>query len=296
MPYADLNVSARSTESLRALRDLGYAVVCWTSEATGSVPPKPPKPTGAPASVSGAASSSFTRPVQECTRLTLSLEEDSHAFALTGARDALRAYDVVAVACATESILERVLQSPAVDAIDIVCLPSAHRPTFNLRPALARKVLKAGMFVELCYAAALRDGGSRRNFIGNLQAVLEVLPKGAKRGGTGLILSSGADEARLLRSPYDILALVGIFGCGRDAAKLALAGNPFKVLERAARRQIPSPGAPPPANGLFSLGPVPSAAAAAGLVGKRAASGTAAASQQGNGNGAEAGGGKRPRR
>lgn len=272
MPFADhLNASCCSRDTLRSLQDMGYAVVCWTTEVTGSVPAKPPKVITGIASATEAATSSFTRPVHECMRLTLSLEEESHVFALTGAREALRAYDIVAVAPASELILERVLQSPVSDAIDIVCFPSAHRPPFNLRPALARRVLSAGMFFELCYSAALRDSSSRRHFVSNLQAMLEVLPKGSKRGTTGLLLSSGADEARLLRTPYDALALVGAFGCGREVAKLALADNHFKIFERAARRQVAASGALPPAAGLHSLGPLPCAAAAALLTGKRAA-------------------------
>jgi ribonuclease P/MRP protein subunit RPP1 len=272
MPFADhLNVSCRSPDTLRLLQDMGYAAVCWTTEASGAVPAKPLKVITGMASAAEGARSSFTRPVHECSRLTLSLEEESHAFALTGAREALRAYDVVAIAPASELILERVLQSPVIDAIDIVCFPSAHRPPFNLRPALARRVLGAGMFFELCYSAALRDSSSRRHFVGNLQALLEALPKGSKRGTTGFLLSSGADEARLLRTPYDAFALVGAFGCGRDAAKLALADNHFKIFKRAARRQVTAPGALPPAAGLHSLGPMPSAAAAARLTGKRAA-------------------------
>jgi ribonuclease P/MRP protein subunit RPP1 len=270
MPFADhVSAACCSRDTLHSLQDLGYAAVCWTTEAAGSVPAKPPKLATGGASATAVATSSFTRLVHECTRLTLSLDEESHAFALTGAREALRAFDVVAVAPASELILERVLQSPVSDVIDIVCFPSAHRPPFNLRPALARRVLGAGMFFELCYSAALRDSSSRRHFVSNLQSLLEALPKGGKRGTTGLLLSSGADEARLLRTPHDALALVGAFGCGRDAAKLALADNHFKVLERAARRQLASCGAIPPATGLHSLGPLPCAAAR--LTGKRAA-------------------------
>lgn len=276
MPWADLHVGCRSAASLRSLEDLGYSVVCWSSEATGAVPPKPPALVPSPAlPASSSSSSSFTRPLQQCTRLTLSLEEESHAFALTGAREALRAYDVVAVAPATEPILERVLQSPACEAIDIICFPAGQRPPFNLRPAMARRLLGAGLHVELCYSAALRDSSARRHFICNLQAMLEALPKGGKRKISGLIISSGADEPRLLRSPRDILALVGAFGCKYELAKLALKDNPFRVLERAARRQTVSPGAPSAVANLHAIGPVPSAAAATARLGGKRLSNTA---------------------
>ena len=259
-------------QALAELQALGYAVVCWTTEAGGGSVPKPAKPLPPlrphrpPGGGGGgdAALSSFTRPVHECSRLTVSLEEESHAFALAGAREALRSYDVVAVAPGSEAVLERVLTSPARELIDLVCLPSAHTPPFSLRPHAARRVLAAGLQLELCYSAALRDAASRRHFFANLRACLEALPGAArKRGAAGLVLSSGADEPRLLREPRDVASLVSLVGAGPLAGRAALAVNPFRALERAARRQYPPPLAPPPPHGLCSIGLVPTRAAAA---------------------------------
>ena len=67
------------------------------------------------------------------------------------------------------------------------------------------------------------------------------------------MLSSGADDARLLRSPADVANLVTLFGCHPTAARQAVSDAGQRVLRRAAARRRPPPLAPPPPAGLFEL-------------------------------------------
>ena len=117
-----------------------------------------------------------------------------------------------------------------------------------------RRAVRAGLHFELGYAAALRDGGSRRHYVANLQALLQLLPR-RRQLVQGLLLSSGADEARLLRSPHDVANLATLFGCHPTAAAQAVAANAQAVLRRAGRLRAHDPLAPPPASGLFDLEP-----------------------------------------
>jgi len=201
--------------------------------------------------------SSFTRALRALSRVTISLEDEAQVFALNGAREVLRAYDVVAVSISSEAVLERCLAPPAIDLIDLIALPSAGRLPFHLKHSLARRAVRAGLSFELCYTAALQDGASRRNFISNLQALLEVLPR-RKTGGrgdatNGLVLSSGAEDERLLRSAHDVVNLLTVFGCDAASAEQAVSSNCERLLCRAAKRLLMPPLASPPPRSLFEL-------------------------------------------
>ena len=142
-------------------------------------------------------------------------------------------------------------------------------PPFHLYSISLFKFPKAGVHFELCYSAALRDGSARRNLVWNLQALLEALPRPPRGGGSGggsggggrsgphgLILSSGAEEPHLLRSQYDIINLLSLFGCHHEAARAALSHNPLSMLRRATLRKTPAPLALPTAQGIFDVLPV----------------------------------------
>ena len=169
-PWVDVLLEGQepgaSARSLEMLGTLGYSRVCWCSESTGRLDGlrEPVRPAASHGSV------------QQLARLNVHVEEEQHVSHIHTSRDLLRAYDLIAVVPHSEAALERCLQPPAVDHIDIISLPSAQRLPFTLKPVLVQRAVRAGLHFELCYSAALRDGLSRRNLVSNLQAVPSPRP------------------------------------------------------------------------------------------------------------------------
>mmetsp|Transcript_47003 Transcript_47003/g.77783 ORF Transcript_47003/g.77783 Transcript_47003/m.77783 type:complete len:272 (-) Transcript_47003:649-1464(-) len=263
--FIDLNLTlprngkAKQLDCLETVHRLGYVAVCWNTEVCGRVNARHARVPSDSASclppAASTADSSFTRDVREYSRITVQLEEEANVFALHGASEILRSYDLVAVVPQSEAVLERCLVPPAVELIDVIALPAHQRAAFPLKHAIVRRAMRAGLCFELCYSAALRDNTSRRNFVGHLQALLELAPKPACAASkvAGLVLSSGAEEVRFLRSAYDIMNLLHLFGCDASAAKQALTQNAHFALRRGARRKASRVRAEPLSTGLFDL-------------------------------------------
>jgi len=234
--WADLCLSsqepAAAERTLATLHELGYSRVCWCSESTGKLD-------GLRAPV--LPGSVRTDGLQQLSRLNIHVEEEHHVAHIHTSRDVLSTYDLVGVVPHSEAALERCLQPPIVDHIDLVSLPSAQRSPFVLKPALVQRAVRAGLHFELCYSAALRDGLSRRHLVSNLQGLVQLLLPKQRARCPALVVSSGADECRLLRSPHDVVNLLVLFGCHPSAAQQAVVTNPSKVLQRGARRQLPVP-------------------------------------------------------
>lgn len=74
--------------------------------------------------------------------------------------------------------------------VDIITLDLGRRLPFWLRPGPLQAAVKRGVHFEVCYAAALRDEGSRRNFFAN--ATGECVPMMA---GTFLEFEASIPEA-----------------------------------------------------------------------------------------------------
>ena len=247
---------ATQRRALLALQQLGFAAVAWTYEVNGRLGVSHSCQITQPRqeACSAPSSSSFTRTVRQHTRLTVHVEDQIHLSAMLTSRSVLLSYDLVAVVPHSELAFEKCTSPPLSDLVDIISLPAGQRAAFPLKGASVRRAVRAGIHFELCYAAALRDGGSRRHFVGNLQALLELLPR-QRQLVQGLLLSSGADEARLLRSPHDVANLATLFGCHPTAAAQAVAGNAQAALRRACRLRAHDPLSPLPPRGLFDLDP-----------------------------------------
>lgn len=125
--------------------------------------------------------------------------------------------------------------------VDLIALDLGRRLPFRLRPASLQAAVKRGLHFELCYASALRDEASRRNFFANATGVEFCFPFAhcthwrlqtdacthaaalcrATRG-RGVILSSGARSAFELRGPYDAMNLGALLGLTEQQAKVCL--------------------------------------------------------------------------
>ena len=51
--------------------------------------------------------------------------------------------------------------------VDIIAFDLSRRLPFRLKPALLQAAVKRGLHLEICYAAALREEGSRRSCFAN---------------------------------------------------------------------------------------------------------------------------------
>ena len=68
------------------------------------------------------------------------------------------------------------------------------------------------------------DGAARRNFIGNLLAIVRATR------GRGLVLSSEARSVLGVRAPADVVNLMAVWGLGREKGEEALGVNPRGVV------------------------------------------------------------------
>ncbi|KYH39566.1 MAG: Ribonuclease P protein component 3 [Candidatus Bathyarchaeota archaeon B63] len=66
----------------------------------------------------------------------------------------------------------------------------------------------------------------------------------ARRFGVPIVLSSGADDAGLLRKPEDYSSLGYLFDLGMDEAKRAMSEIPKEIIERNRRKLSPDYVAP----------------------------------------------------
>ena len=66
--------------------------------------------------------------------------------------------------------------------VDLIALNLGRRLPFRLRTGALQAAVKRGVYFELCYAPALRDEASRRNFFTNATGYLCLLtsPVGAR--------------------------------------------------------------------------------------------------------------------
>lgn len=232
--------SSKEAERMLALLEkYGYRSVCWCKESSTRLDNNTHRVRTVPPSGENLQ-------VTQLMRMNMHVEEETHVASIHASRDVLNQYDVVAVIPHSEAALEKCLQSPAVEHIDIISLPSGQRWPFPLKSAVVRKAIQSGLHFELCYSAALRDGLSRRYLVSNLQALIELLLPEQRRSAKGLLISSGADECRLFRSPQDITNLLCLFGCHEIAAEQIVMKNPHMVLQHVAKRRMPPIIAAPP--------------------------------------------------
>jgi ribonuclease P/MRP protein subunit RPP1 len=172
----------------------------------------------------------------QLSRITVAVPSGRQAGELHRGHPVLASYDVVAAAPGDADAFRALLSGGAVDIVSLEL--AAGRPPFPLRAEHVAAAAAAGVALELEYAPAVRDPGSRRAFLSNGGALARLLGHGGRRsGGCGLLLSSGARSALELRSPDDAAAIAGLAGLTRDAALSGLGGaGAGRVLAHAEAR------------------------------------------------------------
>jgi len=135
---------------------------------------------------------------RQFSRLTATLSEAAHAYALNPSNGVTPTYDLVAAVPTTEPLFDQCCRQLDVD---LISLPLAERLPFRLSlPPIAAAIAR-GVHFEICYAPALRDSSARRNLISNAQQLLRLTR------GRNVVLSSGAERPMELRGPHDVANL-----------------------------------------------------------------------------------------
>ena len=115
--------------------------------------------------------------------------------------------------------------------LDLISIDTSRRLPFFVKRAHVDRAAARGVCIEICYAAGVRDGASRRTFLSNALAVCR-----ASRGGRNVILSSSALTGSEVRGPYDVANLGMLCGLSADGSKAAIGSRACDCLTLAATR------------------------------------------------------------
>ena len=137
-----------------------------------------------------------------------------------------RRFEIVSVTCNSKSVARQAAKDRRVDLLSF--------PATNLRKrffdyAEAELASKALSSLEIDMAPLLSlKGFSRIRLLSRLRKEVVI----AKRFGVPVILSSGAKDPYLIRSPYDYAALAALFDMPQEPALCALSENPLAIIKR----------------------------------------------------------------
>jgi len=149
-----------------------------------------------------------------------------------------RRFEVVSVTC----ISKRVARQAAKDRrVDLLSFPvtDIHKRFFDHAEAeLASKALSC-LEIEMAPLLSL-SGSSRIRLLSSLRREVAI----AKKFNVSVIISSGATNEYLMRSPHDYAALATLFDMPPPYALRALSENPLAIVERNREKLSPDYVAP----------------------------------------------------
>jgi len=168
---------------------------------------------------------------RERTRLTVTYDDPRELQEILAKyADAIGKYDVLAL----EPRGERAFASACANKhADVVSVRASERLSYKFTNAAMASARENEIFFELCYADALRDSQSRRNFFANASALARATRGGRER----VVLSSGATKPLEIRSMYDVVNLATFFGMTEGNARAAMTDNVERMLALSERRR-----------------------------------------------------------
>eukprot|EP00698_Gefionella_okellyi_P010540 TRINITY_DN2736_c0_g1_i1.p1 TRINITY_DN2736_c0_g1~~TRINITY_DN2736_c0_g1_i1.p1 ORF type:complete len:237 (-),score=53.10 TRINITY_DN2736_c0_g1_i1:277-987(-) len=222
--YFDINVPAADKvlddARLQTLKKFGFDAYGFAVTCVGNDKIPPPLPVS--------PSSNTTGPTpHHLNRLTVQVP-DAGMYYLTNQLQAINTWDVVAAMPMSEKAFLAVCERAEVD---IVSLDLGNRMPFKLKAQQIHAALARGMFFEIPVDAMLRDAGARRHLIANARTIVRAT------NGKGVILTSGATDPMLMRSPHEICALGYLCGLQHDQAVIAMTVAPQMALDHAKSRK-----------------------------------------------------------
>lgn len=162
------------------------------------------------------------------TRLNFPADDVGMAQAAASNSAVTGRYDLLAVQPQSERAFALACNSLEVD---IIALDLSRRLPYRFKPALVKAAISRGLNFEICFGAALREAGSRRQLFANAQALCR------ETRGRNIIISSSARSAMELRGPHDVINLATMFGLSQQQAQQAISGNVAAAVQHAAERK-----------------------------------------------------------
>ncbi len=164
------------------------------------------------------------------SRVTISGDKLSLFQAISTKNVVLKTYDIVATSPQTQQTFKFCCRDCA--GIDIITIDSEQRLPYVLNRTDIDAAIKRGIHFEVTYSGSIRDASHRRYFVSNAMALVRATR------GRNIIISSGADSAHILRSPYDALNLGVLVGLTFTQARACVSTNCERVLEHAKKRSL----------------------------------------------------------
>eukprot|EP01135_Chromosphaera_perkinsii_P008011 Nk52_evm83s1073 gene=Nk52_evmTU83s1073 len=143
------------------------------------------------------------RKFTQLSRLTMELQDSSQTFGLHTNNQVLGTYDLVAVVPGNEKVFQMVCSTLDVD---IISFDFSRRIPFYFKMPPVGLAIERGLYFEITYSASIRDSSARRNLFHNAASLLRATK------GKNVIISSAAERALDLRTPFDIANLATLFG------------------------------------------------------------------------------------
>ncbi|KAK0384192.1 hypothetical protein NLU13_8280 [Sarocladium strictum] len=206
----DLNIhwspsttDAQLLQTLTLASSLGYGTVALSHTLTLPLPSQFKKPLP-----DVPASNGQTKLPLVLHRATLPLSDPSASNYRIPSLAAF--YDILAVRPLTKDAFHNACLTLDVPLISLDF--TQHFP-FHFRPKPCMAAVNRGVRFEICYSQVLNpnaDARARANFISNATSLIRAT------GGRGIILSSEASSALLLRGPADVVNLMSVWGLSND--------------------------------------------------------------------------------
>jgi ribonuclease P/MRP protein subunit RPP1 len=149
-----------------------------------------------------------------------------------------RRREVVAVRCGSKEVARQAAKDRRVD---LLCFSSSdlRRRFFNSAVAELASKSSAGLEVDMAPLIVM-DGFRRIRLISCLRREVAL----AKKFDVPVVLSSGAFDKYLLRSPQDYASMGYLFSLAHDAAVAAMSNTPRGIVEKNRRKLSPDYVAP----------------------------------------------------
>jgi len=149
-----------------------------------------------------------------------------------------RKFEVISVACTSKSVARQAAKDRRVDLLSFPATDIHKRFFDHAEAELASKAL-SGLEIEMAPLLSL-SGYSRIRLLSRLRREVAI----AKRFSVPVVISSGATNEYLMRSPNDYAALATLFDMPMPYALRALSEDPIVIVERNREKLSPDYVAP----------------------------------------------------
>jgi ribonuclease P/MRP protein subunit RPP1 len=163
------------------------------------------------------------------SRVTIEISESKEIFQFSNPNNALKSYDIIAIAPRTEQMFDVACGDVNVD---IISINYDEKVNFALKKSSILSAIDRNMFFEITFNEFIKDDNKRGIFISNVMLLLDVTK------GKNVIISSGSSSFYYHRSPYDIITIFEtIFDMKKDDVQKLISDNCEKVVLKSIQRK-----------------------------------------------------------